>query len=99
MTVVCAWCQKHLGEKFPDQPGVSHGICEECKSKVLSEAGRAAGVSQPALTSNRRQGCGACGGSGLVRTPDNQGSDWEGDCPVCDGTGWVADIDLVESSR
>jgi DnaJ-class molecular chaperone len=48
--------------------------------------------------SNRRTRCAVCGGSGLVRTPDNQGSEWEGGCPVCDGTGWVADIELAEAA-
>jgi hypothetical protein len=34
MRIVCCYCLKDLGEKYPLQPGVSHGICEECMSKV-----------------------------------------------------------------
>jgi len=49
--------------------------------------------------SNRRQRCGACGGSGKVRYPDNQGNEYEDPCPVCDGTGWVADIELAEEQK
>jgi hypothetical protein len=34
--VVCAWCQKLMGEK-PGDGGVSHGICEGCFAKVSLE--------------------------------------------------------------
>jgi hypothetical protein len=37
VTVTCAWCKKPLGEKAPEQPGVSHGICEDCKARVMAE--------------------------------------------------------------
>jgi hypothetical protein len=35
MTIICAWCGQILGEKFPEQFGVTHGICNACKTKVL----------------------------------------------------------------
>jgi len=28
MEVICAWCQKKLGEK--DGEGITHGICDSC---------------------------------------------------------------------
>ena len=37
----------------------------------------------------RRRRCGVCGSSGKVRYPDNQGSEWEDECPVCSGLGWI----------
>ena len=37
MKIVCGWCQADLGEKYPEQPGITHGICSECKAKVLAE--------------------------------------------------------------
>ena len=50
MEVICAWCSKPLGKKecqtsnlaevqFP----VSHGICDECKEKVLASIEKALG--------------------------------------------------------
>ena len=31
MVIVCAWCQKYMGSKEPfHDPGVSHGICDDC---------------------------------------------------------------------
>ena len=31
MVTVCAWCQKYMGSKEPlHNPGVSHGICDDC---------------------------------------------------------------------
>ena len=38
MKVICAWCKRDLGEKFPEQPGVSHGICEACAKRVKEES-------------------------------------------------------------
>jgi len=35
MTIICAWCGKRLGEK--DGYGETHGICEECKTALMSE--------------------------------------------------------------
>jgi len=37
MKIICGWCQADLGEKYPNIPGISHGICEECKAKILAE--------------------------------------------------------------
>lgn len=35
MKIVCAWCQKDLGEKDGGgKEGISHGICTECKDKL-----------------------------------------------------------------
>lgn len=31
MVIVCAWCQKYVGSREPfHDPGVSHGICDDC---------------------------------------------------------------------
>ncbi len=38
ITVICAWCGRHLGIKDGDgQTGISHGICPECKATVSKE--------------------------------------------------------------
>ena len=38
--MVCAWCGKYIGEKDGEAvDGVSHGVCEECLDKVVSENG------------------------------------------------------------
>ena len=38
LEVVCAWCGKHLGWKDgKGEIGISHGICDECKEKILGE--------------------------------------------------------------
>ena len=34
MKMVCGWCSKELGEKFPEQPGITHGICRPCRDKL-----------------------------------------------------------------
>ena len=34
--VVCAWCQCHISGD-PDDPVVSHGICEACVEKHFPE--------------------------------------------------------------
>jgi len=40
MKVVCAWCQKSMGEKEPfEDSAVSHGLCEGCMTDVLEESG------------------------------------------------------------
>ena len=39
MKIVCAWCQKGLGEKEPlEDVKVSHGICPSCSEAVMMEA-------------------------------------------------------------
>lgn len=45
--------------------------------------------------SNRRQRCGVCSGTGLVRYPDNQDSEYEDPCPICDGKGWLPEKEDV----
>jgi hypothetical protein len=35
--LICAWCLKDLGDIAPEQPGVTHGVCEECKRKIMAE--------------------------------------------------------------
>lgn len=35
MKITCAWCGKDIGEKDGEGVnGVSHGICEECLTKI-----------------------------------------------------------------
>ena len=34
--VICAWCGKHLKGSESDVE-VSHGICEQCQTKTLTE--------------------------------------------------------------
>ncbi len=42
MRVVCAWCNKDMGEKDGEGVrGVSHGLCRECFDKVMSEERKA----------------------------------------------------------
>ena len=44
----------------------------------------------------RRRRCGVCGCSGVVMCgPDNQGSEYEDPCPVCNGTGWLPKEDVT----
>ena len=43
LKVICAWCGKFLGTKSAGTAEeqrfrISHGICSECKTKVLEEA-------------------------------------------------------------
>ncbi len=36
--IICAWCQREMGEKEGDAPNpVSHSICSACKKMVLTE--------------------------------------------------------------
>jgi len=40
MTRVCAWCKAVLGQPLPaDGSGVTHGICPDCRARMLREAG------------------------------------------------------------
>lgn len=40
MVTVCAWCQRYLGSREPLQdPGVSHGICDDCRARELAAPG------------------------------------------------------------
>jgi len=43
----------------------------------------------------RRRHCGVCKDSGKVRYPDNQGSEYEDPCPVCNGKGWLPKEDVT----
>jgi len=50
MKRICAWCKEPMGEIAPEQPGVTHGICEKCKANLLAEKDgqfRARAVSSP----------------------------------------------------
>jgi hypothetical protein len=52
--VICAWCQKDMGEKSGTcRDGISHGICPDCLEKVRNEmyqrkAEKSAAVCEPA---------------------------------------------------
>lgn len=38
MKVVCAWCEKFLGEKEPVMLNlVTHGMCQECRDRMKEE--------------------------------------------------------------
>ena len=38
MKILCAWCGKNMGENNgKDEDGVSHGMCEECFTKIETE--------------------------------------------------------------
>ena len=38
MEIVCAWCDKDMGEKDGKGiEGISHSICQECLAKLLAK--------------------------------------------------------------
>jgi len=37
MITVCAWCHKELGRRWTTNGGTSHGICDECRAKLLKD--------------------------------------------------------------
>ncbi len=38
MKVICAWCNKDMGEKGgKDVEEISHGVCAECLTRLLAE--------------------------------------------------------------
>ncbi len=38
MKVICAWCNKDMGEKGGnDVEEISHGVCKECLTRLLAE--------------------------------------------------------------
>ena len=38
MIILCAWCQKNLGEKEPlDDQSITHGMCQDCYDKFFEE--------------------------------------------------------------
>jgi DNA-directed RNA polymerase subunit RPC12/RpoP len=37
MILRCSWCGKTIGEIAPAQPGISHGVCQSCKARILTE--------------------------------------------------------------
>ncbi len=45
MKITCAWCGNDIGEKDGEGiEGASHGICEECFSKLKAKAGEGSSV-------------------------------------------------------
>ena len=38
MTIICSWCKKDMGVKYPKQPGITHGICKDCLERVKAES-------------------------------------------------------------
>lgn len=34
---ICAWCQNYLGALECPEPGITHGICRDCRSRLESE--------------------------------------------------------------
>jgi hypothetical protein len=40
MVTVCAWCQRYMGSREPlHDPGVSHGICDDCREREQTAPG------------------------------------------------------------
>ena len=40
MVTVCAWCQRYMGSREPlHDPGVSHGICDDCREREQAAPG------------------------------------------------------------
>lgn len=38
MKIICAWCQRWMGDKMPfSNLAETHGICPECKKKMMEE--------------------------------------------------------------
>ena len=37
MKRICAWCKEPMCEIAPEQQGITHGICESCKAKIMAE--------------------------------------------------------------
>jgi len=38
MTIICAWCGKHLGDKEGGgESGTTHTICDECSKQELDK--------------------------------------------------------------
>ena len=37
MISVCAWCGEILGRRWTTKGGVSHGICDECRAKLMKD--------------------------------------------------------------
>ena len=46
MTRRCSWCLCDMGEIAPDQPGITHGICETCQEKIMAERNGQDGASR-----------------------------------------------------
>jgi hypothetical protein len=40
MKIVCAWCRKTLQDELADDPRVSHGICQDCKDRILGASAK-----------------------------------------------------------
>ena len=43
---VCAWCKKDLGQSDEFQ-GTSHGICQDCKDKMMADLAKQAPQTNP----------------------------------------------------
>lgn len=37
MISVCAWCKRELGRRWTTHGGISHGICDECRAKLMKD--------------------------------------------------------------
>ena len=60
MKVICSWCDKDLGEKEPlADTRVSHGICEDCRKKIMEGIKRERDNSS-GIRSSIRQGFSVC---------------------------------------
>jgi len=44
MKIICAWCQKDLGEKEPlEDTAITHSICDACQQKQIEEIAKSLG--------------------------------------------------------
>lgn len=40
MKVICAWCGRGIGEKWPyNDNSISHGMCRECAKEISEKEG------------------------------------------------------------
>jgi hypothetical protein len=37
LKIICAWCEADLGKLECPESGVTHGICQSCRSRLESE--------------------------------------------------------------
>ena len=37
MKIICAWCEKEIGEKGPPEEGINHTICGACLHKYFPD--------------------------------------------------------------
>lgn len=44
MKIVCAWCQKDMGEKEPlEDTAITHSICDACQQKQINDIAKSLG--------------------------------------------------------